>query len=88
MLELLNAHLEHWYPSYWSILFITETVFTILLWRMAVAEYKYDEQKDIEKKQRRTKTSKKTTTSASGQSVTEETSEVIEPIETKDVPNA
>lgn len=44
---------------------------------MLVLEYKYDEQKDI-KKQRRTRTVKKTTTSPSGDVITEETAETEE----------
>lgn len=43
-------------------------------------EYEYDEQKDLEKKQRRTKTTKKTTTQPSGASVVEESTEISEPI--------
>lgn len=47
--------------------------------RMAKKEYDYDEQKDLEKKSKRTRTTKKTTTQPSGVSTTEETSEIIEP---------
>jgi hypothetical protein len=45
-------------------------------------EFDYDEQKDIEKKQKRTRTTKKTTSNPGGVVTTEETSEVISPIET------
>jgi len=45
-----------------------------------VREYRYDEQKDLEKKQRRTKTTKKTTTHKDGTNITEESTEAIEPI--------
>lgn len=79
MLELLNSHLEHWYPSYWSVLFILETFFGVASFYILVKEYKYDEAKDIEKKQRRTRTTKKTTTQPSGVSTTEETIETVEP---------
>ena len=44
-------------------------------------EYEYDEQKDIEKKQRKTKTTKKTTTQPGGASITEEQTEVTEPMQ-------
>ena len=44
-------------------------------------EYDYDEAKDIEKKQKRTRTTKKTTTQPGGASVTEETTETVSPIE-------
>jgi hypothetical protein len=70
-----------------SILFIETAIGALTLYWVR-REYQYDEQKDLEKKQRRTKTSKKTTTSASGQNTVEETTEVIEPIETKDGPHA
>jgi hypothetical protein len=45
-------------------------------------EFYYDKQKDDQRKQRKTRTTKKTTTSASGQSTVEESTEVVEPIET------
>lgn len=45
----------------------------------AKREYEYDEAKDIEKKQRRTKTTKKVTMQPGGVSTTEETTEVTEP---------
>lgn len=55
-------------------------------YEMAVKEYEYDEQKDIEKKQRRTKTTKKTTTDKAGTITTEESTETVEPTgENKDV---
>ncbi len=44
-----------------------------------IKEYKYDEQKDLEKKQRRTKTTRKTSTK-DGATVIEESSEVSEPV--------
>lgn len=46
-------------------------------------EYEYDEQKDLEKKQRRTKTTKKTTSKPGGETVTEEQTETSEPMEDK-----
>lgn len=79
MIELLNSHLEHWYPFYWSILFILETFFGAASFYILVKEFKYDEAKDLEKKQRRTKTTKKTTTKPGGESTTEEISETTEP---------
>lgn len=47
---------------------------------MLVLEYKYDEKKDIQKKQRSTKTVRKTTTKKDGDSVVEESTEVNEPV--------
>ncbi len=43
-------------------------------------EYEYDEQKDLAKKQKRTRTTKKTTTDKAGLITTEETNETVEPI--------
>ena len=84
MIELLsttNLHLEHWYPLYWSVLFILETAFGAGSLYILIKEFKYDENKDLEKKQRRTKTSKKTTVQTSGDTTTEEITEVTEPVE-------
>jgi hypothetical protein len=79
MLELLNNHLEHWYPTWWSLLFILETFFGAASFYILVKEYKYDEAKDLAKKQRRTKTTKKTTRNPGGIEITEESSEITEP---------
>ena len=79
MFESLNAHLEHWYPFWWSILFIAETFFGAASFYILVKEYRYDEAKDLAKKQRRTKTTKKTTRNPGGIEITEESSEVTEP---------
>ena len=43
-------------------------------------EFDYDENKDLEKKQKRTRTTKKTTTEPSGASITEESTETSEPV--------
>jgi hypothetical protein len=43
-------------------------------------EFDYDEQKDLEKRQKRTRTTKKTTTQPNGGLTTEETTEVSEPV--------
>lgn len=42
-----------------------------------IKEYNYDKEKD-EKKQRRTRTTKKTTVDSTGQSITEENIEIVE----------
>lgn len=44
-------------------------------------EFDYDEQKDLEKKQKRTRTTKKVTTQPGGGSITEESVETSEPIQ-------
>jgi hypothetical protein len=43
-------------------------------------EFEYDENKDLEKKQRKIRTTKKTTTNPGGTSTTEETTETTEPV--------
>lgn len=59
------------------ILFVETGVgFMTLYW--VKREFDYDEQKDLEKKHKRTKTTKKVTTNPGGVSTTEETTEVVE----------
>lgn len=79
MLVEINTYLEHWYPFYWSILFILETFFAAASFYILVKEFKYDEAKDLAKKERRTKTTKRVTTHPGGDSVSEETTETVEP---------
>lgn len=43
-----------------------------------IAEYQYDERKDLEKKQRRTRTTKKAVTAPDGTITTEENIETVE----------
>lgn len=45
-----------------------------------IMEYQYDKSKDLEKKHKKTRTTKKTTNKA-GESIVEETSEVSEPVQ-------
>lgn len=68
-----------WEPVWLFSILAVETYvgYRTLVW--VKKEFVYDEQKDLEKKQKRTKTTKKTTTQPSGMSTVEETSEVIEP---------
>lgn len=78
MLETLNSFLEKWEPIWlFLILFIEGTIgFVTLKW--IIREYYYDSDKDVARKQKKTKTTKKTTTQPSGTSVIEETSEIVE----------
>jgi hypothetical protein len=80
MLEIINAWLEHWYPLCWSIVFTIEMSVGIAILSMAIKEYRYDESKDLEKKQRKTRTTKKVTEQKDGAKVTEETTETSEPV--------
>lgn len=79
-----NTWLEHWEPLWlFLILFIETIVSSLILW-WTVKEFKYDEKKDLDKKQKRIKTTKKTTTKPGGETITEESTETHEPFETKD----
>lgn len=80
MLENINNWLEHWYPLCWTVVFLIEMNVGIAILTMAIKEYKYDESKDLEKKQRKTRTTKKVTESKDGGKVVEETTEVSEPM--------
>lgn len=80
MLEAINTYLEHWYPLWWSIVFVIEMFVGMATLYILIKEYRYDEAKDLEKKQRKTRTTKKTTEQKDGVKVTEETTEVSEPI--------
>lgn len=48
--------------------------------KILIKEYEYDEAKDIEKKQKRTKTTRKVTTRPGGETTTEESTETSEPL--------
>lgn len=76
MLEFLSK----WEPIWLFLILAVEMLvaFAQLYW--IIKEYNYDENKDIEKKQKRTKTTKKTTTQPSGASVVEEQTETTEPV--------
>lgn len=66
-------------PIWLSIAFLISILFEAYTAWTVKREFDYDEQKDLEKKQRRTKTTKKTTTQPSGASVIEEQTETVEP---------
>lgn len=51
----------------------------IIVW-ILIAEYRYDAQKDLLKAQKKTKTTKKTTTGPNNQNIVEETVETVEPV--------
>jgi hypothetical protein len=93
MFQSMNTYLEHWEPTWLFWLIFGEFAVAIAGLVVAIAalrygrlsyewikkEYEYDEAKDLEKKQRRTRTSKKTTTQPGGISVVEESTETVEP---------
>lgn len=79
----INAWLEHWEPVWLFLILATEMLVGFATLYILVIEYRYDERKDLEKKQRRTKTTKKVTTQPSGESVSEEVTEITEPTNEK-----
>lgn len=71
--------MSRWEPIWLFGLIAVETAAGLLTLYWVRREYQYDENKDLEKKQKRTRTTKKTTTQPSGVSTVEETSETVEP---------
>lgn len=80
MLEALNKFLGDWQYIWFFVILSLGLLVEIHSNYMLRKEYEYDENKDLEKKQRRTRTTKKTTTSKAGESIVEESTEVSEPI--------
>jgi len=80
MIQELNKFLEHWEPIWLFVILFTETGAGFATLYILIKEYKYDEQKDLAKAQRKTKTSKKTTQSKDGGTTVEETTETTEPM--------
>jgi hypothetical protein len=78
MVEEINTFLGHYEPIWlFGILTIEGTIgYITLMW--VKKEFFYDEEKDLARKQKKTKTTKKTTTQPSGISVTEESTETVE----------
>jgi predicted histidine transporter YuiF (NhaC family) len=76
MLEILAK----WEPLWLLVVLVIGLIFEGYTAYVVKKEYDYDEQKDIEKKQKRTKTTKKTTTQPGGASIVEEATEVTEPV--------
>lgn len=68
-------------PIWLATAFIISILFEAYTAYMVKREYDYDEQKDIEKKQKRTRVTKKVTTQPGGGSVTEESTETTEPVQ-------
>jgi len=55
MLFDLNAWLEHWYPLYWSIIFVIEMLLGIATLTILVIEYYYDKEVEESKSHKRRK---------------------------------
>lgn len=80
MLNRLNHFLNEWESFWLAGAFLVSICFEAFTAYVVWIEFKYDERKDLEKKQRRTKTTRKTTTQPSGASVVEESVETTEPV--------
>ena len=79
MTQLLEW-MTKWEPIWLFLVLFPEAVAGLYAAFWIKREYDYDAQKDLEKKQRKTRTTKKVTTNPSGASTTEETTEVSEPM--------
>lgn len=80
MLEALNKFLGDWQYIWFFVILSLGLLVEIHSNYMLRKEYEYDENKDLEKKQRRTKTTKKTT-NKNGESIVEESTETSEPVQ-------
>ncbi len=80
MLAELNKFLGDWQYIWFFVILALGLAVEFHSNYMLRKEYQYDEQKDLEKKQKRTRTTRKTTKGAGGESVTEEQIEVTEPV--------
>lgn len=70
------------YESEWLLcILMAELIVSCITAYWVFKEYKYDENKDLEKKQKRTKTTRKTTKNIDGSITEENTEETIMPIE-------
>lgn len=77
-MDVLNSFLGKWEPFWLFLILFVEMIAGMYTAYVVTIEYRYDEAKDIEKKQRRTRTTKKTTRNPGGVETTEESSEVLE----------
>lgn len=84
-IESVNVWFTHWEGIWLFVVLVAGLYYERETRNWAEREFRYDEQKDIEKKQRRTRT-KKVTTQPGGASVTEET-ETVEPVPPEEAAN-
>jgi len=80
MLKEINDFLLVWEPLWLLTVLLGEGLIGYITLTWVKREYFYDEGKDLARKQKKTKTTKKTTTQPSGISVTEESTEISEGI--------
>lgn len=79
MINEINEFFKQWEPIWLFVVLICGLYYERETRNWTIKEYYYDKDKDDKK--RKTKTTKKVTTQPGGGSITEETSEVISPIE-------
>lgn len=79
-MENLLLWFSKWEPIWLFVVLCIETIVGIYTGIIVTMEYFYDAAKDEAKKQRRTRTSKKVTEQKDGAKVTEEVTEVSEPV--------
>lgn len=80
MMEEINNFLLKWEPLWLLSVLLGEGLIGYITLTWVKREYFYDEGKDLARKQKKTKTTKKTTTQPGGASIVEEQTEVSENI--------
>jgi hypothetical protein len=78
--ESVNSWLTHWEATWLLVVLLGELVVSSITLYWVIREYAYDENKDLEKNRKRTKTTKKTTRGKDGGETTEEVIETSEPM--------
>ena len=79
MINSINEWMGKWEPIWLFIVLVVGVMYERYTAKMAKLEYDYDKEKDDAKKQRKTRTTKKTSESKDGTKTVEETTEVTEP---------
>jgi hypothetical protein len=82
-MDSILAWMTRYEPIWLFLVLFPELLASLYSAWMLKREFDYDADKDLEKKQRRTKTTKRTTSKPGGESTTEEISETTEPVEQK-----
>lgn len=83
MIAEINKFLGDWQYIWFFVILTAGLLVEIHSNYVLRKEYEYDERKDLEKKQKRTRTTRKTTSKPGGETITEEQTETSEPIEDK-----
>lgn len=80
MIESINEWMGKWEPIWLFIVLVVGLMYERYTAKMAKLEYDYDAAKDEAKRQRKTRTTKKTSESKDGTKTVEETTETSEPV--------